>query len=124
MNAWGSNTDRILLLLAEEPMTKAELCRKLDLTHDQISSRLTKLKTESKRFGKRIYISGYTRHAILGKQHIRAIYSLGDKPDARRNIQKMTQKERSARSYVKRILAVRNSSIFRLTMKNRERNGL
>ena len=124
MNAWGSNTDRILLLLAEEPMTKAELCRKLDLTHDQISSRLTKLKTESKRFGKRIHISGYTRHAILGKQHIRAIYALGDKPDAKRNMQKMTQKERSARSYVKRILAVRNSSIFRLTMKNRELNGL
>ena len=47
MNAWGSNTDRILLLLAKEPMTKAELCRKLDLTHDQISSRLTKLKEKN-----------------------------------------------------------------------------
>jgi DNA-binding transcriptional regulator GbsR (MarR family) len=124
MNAWGSNTDRILLLLAQEPMTKAELCRKLDLTHDQISSRLTKLKTVSKRFGKRIYISGYTRHTITGKQHIRPIYSLGDAPDAKRNMKKMTQKERSARSYVKRIIAVRNSSIFRQTMTRREINGL
>jgi hypothetical protein len=34
MIAWGSTTDRILLLLEQEPMTKAEICRRLDLTHD------------------------------------------------------------------------------------------
>jgi hypothetical protein len=120
MIAWGNTTDRILLLLAQESLTKAEICRKLDLTHDQVSSRLSQLKKKSPKFGKRIYISGYTRHTISGKAHIRAIYALGDKPDKTKNMQPMTQKEKSARSYIKRVTIVRNSSIFNLTLKKRE----
>ena len=120
MIGWGATTDRILLLLKQESLTKAEICRKLDLTHDQVSSRLSQLKKVSPKFGKRIYISGYTRHTISGKAHIRAIYSLGDKPDKEKKIDILTQKERSARSYVKRVVVVRNSSIFNLTLKNRE----
>lgn len=123
MNAWGSNTDRILLLLAEEPLTKAEICRRLDLTHDQVSSRLTHLRKNSKRFGKRIYISGYTRHAKLGRTYLRAMYALGGKPDKKRDIHPYTLKERSAMTY-ERLKARRNSSIFRQTMTNRELNGL
>lgn len=120
MIAWGNTTDRILLLLEQEPMTKSEICRRLELTHDQVSSRLSQLKKKSSRFAKRIYISGYTRHSISGRAHIRAVYSLGDKPDKIKNMQPMTQKEKSARTYEKRIRAVRNSSIFNLTLKKRE----
>jgi DNA-binding transcriptional regulator GbsR (MarR family) len=123
MNAWGSNTDRILLLLAQEPMTKAEICRKLDLSHDQVSSRLTHLRKKSIKFGKRIYIFGYTRHAKLGRTYLRAIYALGNKPDKQREIQPYTSKERSAMSYV-RLMARRNSSVFRQTLTKRELYGL
>lgn len=120
MIAWGNTTDRILLALAEQPMTKAELCRKLDLTHDQISGQLKRLNTKKPKLGKRIYISGYTRHATNGKMHIRPIYALGDKPDKPR-IPPLTQKERSKRTYEK-LMSLRNSSVFMQTMTRRELN--
>jgi transcriptional antiterminator len=123
MIAWGNTTDRILLLLANEPMTKAEICRKLDLTHDQVSNRLSHLRKKTPRFNKRIYISGYTRHARLGRTYLRAVYSLGNKPDTTRQMLPFTQKERSARTY-ENLIKRRNSSVFRQTMTNRELNGL
>jgi DNA-binding transcriptional regulator GbsR (MarR family) len=123
MNAWGSNTDRILLLLAEEPMTKAEICRKLELTHNQVSSRISALLKPSKKFKKRIHICGYTRHAVSLKTYIRPMFALGDKPDKKRNIQPYTKKERSAMSYAKH-LAKRNSSVFRQTLTTRQIYGI
>lgn len=123
MIAWGNTTDRILLLLEQESMTKAEICRQLDLTHDQVSNRLTHLRKNSKKFGKRIYISGYTRHAKLGRTYLRAVYSIGNKPDKERDIQPYTLKERSAMTY-ERLKARRNSSVFRQTLTRRELNGL
>lgn len=123
MTGWGSTTDRILLLLEQEPMTKAEICRKLDLTHDQVASVLSRLNKSSKQLPKRIYISGHTRHATLGRVYIRAIYSIGDKRNKESSIQPFTRKERSERSYA-RLIARRNGSIFRQTMTRRELNGL
>ena len=123
MIAWGNTTDRILLLLAQESMTKAEICRQLDLTHDQVSNRLTHLRKKTPKYNKRIYISGYTRHAKLGRTYLRAVYALGNKPDKQRDIQPYTLKERSAMTYA-RLKARKNSSIFRQTMTNRELHGL
>lgn len=119
MIAWGNTTDRILLLLAEEPMTKAEICRQLDLTHDQVSNRLTHLRKKTPKFNKRIYISGYTRHAKLGRTYLRAVYSLGNKPDKERDIQPYTLKERSAMTYA-RLKARRNSSVFTQALSTRQ----
>jgi transcriptional regulator with XRE-family HTH domain len=122
MTGWGSTTDRILLLLEQEPMTKAELSRRLDITHNQISAVLTRLQRKTPKYEKRIYISGYTRHAITGKMNIRPIFSLGNKPNKPR-IKPLTQKERSKRAYEK-LMSMRYSSIFRQTMTRRELNGL
>jgi DNA-binding CsgD family transcriptional regulator len=119
MIAWGSTRDRILILLEQEPMTKAEICRRLELSHDQVASVLSQLKKKSKRFPKRIYISGHTRHAISGRTYIRALYALGSSPDKKPEIKPFTLKERSARSYFK-LMATRNNSIFNLTKTKRE----
>lgn len=119
MIAWGNTTDRILLLLAKEPMTKAEMCRRLDVTHDQISAVLTRLQRSTPKYDKRIYISGYTRHAISNKHHIRPIYALGNKPNVPKEIKRFTQSERSKRSYEK-LLSFKNASVFTQTMTNRE----
>lgn len=119
MIAWGNTTDRILLLLKQEPMTKAEIQRKLDLQHDQIASVLARLNKKGKLNPKRIYISGYTRHAIKGKMHIRAVYALGDKPDAPKEIEPLDQSERSKRCYAK-LMSLKNSSVFTQTMTRRE----
>lgn len=123
MIAWGNTTDRILLLLEQEPMTKAEICRQLDLTHDQVSNRLTHLRKKTPRYDKRIYIIDYTRHATLGRTYLRAVYALGNKRDTTRQMLPFTQKERSARTY-QNLIKRRNSSVFRQTMTNRELNGL
>jgi septal ring factor EnvC (AmiA/AmiB activator) len=119
LTAWGSTTDRILLLLEQEPMTKAELCRRLELSHDRVASVLSRLNKRSKRISKRIYISGHTRHAISGRTYIRALYALGDKPNRKPNIKPFTLKERSANSHA-RMMATRNNSIFNLTKTKRE----
>lgn len=111
MNAWGSNTDRILLLLAQEPMSKAEICRRLDLTHDQVSNRLTHLRKKTPKYNKRIYITDYTRHAVWGRTYLRAVYALGDKKDVVKP-RAMTPKERSRKAYEK-VCAIRNSTVFR-----------
>ena len=116
---WGSTTDRILLLLEQEPMTKSEICRRLELSHDRVASVLSRLSRSSKRISKRIYITGYTRHATLGRTYIRALYALGNKPDKKPSIKPFTLKERSANSYA-RLIATRNNSIFNLTKTNRE----
>lgn len=123
MIAWGNTTDRILLLLEEEPLTKAEICRRLDLTHDQVSNRLSHLRKKTPRYDKRIYIAEYTRHAVLGRTYLRAVYALGNKKDTGRKMRPFTQKERSARTY-QNLIKRRNSSVFRQTMTNRELHGL
>ena len=119
MIAWGNTTDRILLALAKEPMTKAEICRRLELPHDRVASILSRLNRPGKRIAKRIYISGYTRHTISGRTYIRPIYSLGDKPDKVCNIKPFTLQERSKRSYYN-LLSLRNNSIFNQTATRRE----
>lgn len=118
-SAWGNTTDRILLLLEQESLTKAEICRKLDLTHDRVASVLSRLSKSSKRISKRIYISGHTRHTISGRTYIRPIYSLGDKPDKSCKIIPFTLQERSRRSYEK-LVSLRNSSVFTQTLTRRQ----
>lgn len=108
MIAWGNTTDRILLLLADEPLTKAEICRRLELTHDQVAGVLTRLKRS-----KRIHITDYTRHAIWGRTYLRAVYAAGSRKDTPRP-PALTPSERSRRSQQKRMLVKRNV-IFRST---------
>jgi hypothetical protein len=119
MIAWGSTTDRILLLLEQEPMTKAEICRRLDLPHDRVASVVSRLSRSSKRIQKRIYISGHTRHTISGRAYIRPVYALGNKPDKARTMKPFTVKERAKRTYDK-LIALRNNSIFNQTTTRRE----
>lgn len=119
MIAWGSTTDRILLLLATENLTKAEICRRLELTHDQVASVLSRLHKKTKRISKRIYIAGYTRHTISGRTYIRAVYALGDKRDVRKKPEPYTYEERHQR-YYKKLISLRNSSIFHQTLSRRE----
>jgi len=106
MIAWGNTTDRILLLLAEEPMTKAEVCRRLDLAHDQVANVLTRLRRT-----KRIYIADYTRHAVWGRTYLRAVYAAGNKKDVQKPAA-LTASERSSRSHQKRMM-IKQNVIFR-----------
>ena len=108
--SWGSTTDRILILLKQHEMTKIQICTELGLTHDDTASVLTRLRRTSKLFGKRIYICGYERGAIGRRYYLRPVYKAGSNPD-RPKPPVYTQKERSAKSYKKRML-IKHSQIF------------
>jgi hypothetical protein len=95
--AWGNTTDRILYLLQDKHLTKVEICSKLDLSHDNTSAVLTRLKRS-----KRIYISDWTRFTLGKRLYLRPIYTLGAKPDAKKP-PAFTNKERSARSHIKKM---------------------
>lgn len=112
--AWGNTIDRILLLLEDGPLTKAEICEELGLTHDQVASVVSSLHRKSKRFGKRIYITSY-RHDMAGqKRHTRAVYGLGRKQDAIRPTPTPVH-IRSLKSYHLRMARLRQSSVFSQT---------
>jgi hypothetical protein len=111
MKAWGQTTDRILLLLQEGELTKIQICSALGLTHDDVASVLTRLRRDSIKFGKRIYICGYERTAIGKKYHLRPIFKLGGSPDKPKP-PAFTTKERAAKSHKKRML-IKRSQIFR-----------
>lgn len=110
MTAWGNTTDRILLMLADSDLTKLEICAKLGLTHDDVSSVLTRLRKPSKQFGKRVYICDYTRTAQGKRLYLRPIFTAGSRKDAQKPAPFTTQ-ERSIKSYRKKA-AVRRSKIF------------
>lgn len=107
MTAWGNTTDRILLLLQDHELTKAEICAKLELTHDQVAAVLTRLKRS-----KRIYICDWTRYALGKRLYIRAKYTVGSAPNARKP-KPLSQQERSRKAQEKRML-IKRSQIFRI----------
>ena len=98
MIAWGNTTDRILLLLQDHELTKAEICAKLELTHDQVAAVLTRLKRS-----KRIYICDWKRTSGGKRLYLRAVYTVGDKYNAYKP-QPFSQKERSANSRRKKMI--------------------
>jgi len=82
---YGENTEMILKALADEgPMTRAELCRATGLGHDYASAVLTRLSRAMTTIPKRVYITGYIHDAEGKRRYPRAVYDLGDKPDAKR----------------------------------------
>lgn len=81
MTAWGNTTDRILSLLSDSELTKVEICSQLNLSHDSVSSVLSRLHKTSKVFGKRIYICGYTRTSAGKRYYLRPVFTAGSKKD-------------------------------------------
>jgi len=102
LTAWGNTTDRILLLLQDHELTKAEICAKLELQHHQVSNVLTRL-----RRSKRIYICDWTRYSLGKRLYLRAKYTAGNAPSARKP-EPLSQQERSAKSHQKKMLIKRS----------------
>ena len=110
MRGWGNTTDRILLLLQDQELTKIEICSALGLTHDDVASVLTRLRRVSKKFGKRIYICGWQREAVGKRYYLRAVFKAGGSVDKPKPAA-LTPRERSQRSHRKRML-IKRSIIF------------
>lgn len=110
MIAWGNTTDRIMNLLQDNELTKVEICSALGLGHDNVASVLTRLRTKSARYDKRIYICKYVRNAVGKRYCLRPVFAVGNKADAFKPAP-LTNKERSAKNHRKKMMIKKNAKL-------------
>lgn len=80
----NSVTSRILNYLKEHPKsTCAEMEQDLNLSINQVRNKVCTLHNGTPKFGRRVYISGWTRDVLGTRTYLRAQYSLGDSKDAK-----------------------------------------
>lgn len=113
----------ILRMLEEEgPMTRAEICKRLGRAKDEIAAIVSRLHRRSPVAGKRIYIREYVHDMEGERMYPRAVYALGDKPDARRPIPdpKAVKRRYWARSQLKK----KANSVFNLGLSRSQLRAL
>lgn len=84
--AWGQTTEHILALLASlGPMTRSEICRQLGLPRKDCSAIVSRLMKPTLRppGPRRLHIVAYVHDEEGQRRYPRALYGLGDGPDAR-----------------------------------------
>lgn len=114
------NTQRILRMLAElGPMTRLEICRELEPNAQNISSLVSALLREQPCNPRRVHISGWICEIEGGRRYPRAIYALGDKPDAKRP-RPMKRAEIVARYRAALCAKYRANSVFHLARTQKE----
>ena len=109
----GVIVKEIIRMLQEEgPMTRAEICKRLGRPKDEIAAVVSRLHKRSPRAGKRIHVKEYVYDMEGERTYPRALYALGDKPDAKRPIadQKAVKRRYWARSQLK----LKANSVFNL----------
>lgn len=112
--AWGNVTDRVLLHLAEAPSTAADMREELELSVQVMSAVLCRLMHATKTMPKRIRVVRWIYEADGERTYPRAVYELGDKPDARKPKRDHPRVQRLYRARKK--AAVMAVSVFRLGM--------
>ena len=84
MRKYGSLVNRIEKALKElGPLTGAELCQELNVEKSELSAVVSRMARPGKELPKRVYVVRYVyEHELHRKRYPRAVYDLGDKPDA------------------------------------------
>lgn len=109
----GVIVKQIIHLLQEEgPMTRAEICKRLGRPKDEIAAVVSRLHKRSPVAGKRIYVKEYVYDMEGERTYPRALYALGDKPDAKRP--KSDPLEIKRRYWARSQLKLRANSVFNL----------
>lgn len=90
------------------PATSAELCRMLPYCRHTIISGLKALRMSQLKRPRMIYIQSYTYDDEVKQPYPRAIYAIGNKPDAKRP-KRATNTERTKRWREKQVLRTRDS---------------
>ena len=82
---YGSTVARVLALIEEcGPMSRAEIGDHLGIDRRQLSSVVSRMAKTSPRTPKRLYIARYVYDMEGQRTYPRAVYAIGDKPDARK----------------------------------------
>jgi len=79
---YGTVTQQVLELLADEPMTRGDICLALGRTRNECAAILSRLNRAWPKSPKRVYIKDWVyRDELNTKNYPRALYALGDKKD-------------------------------------------
>jgi len=83
----GETVAQVLELLREVgPMTRAEMSQHLQIDRRNLASVVTRMIRSSPRLPRRIHILRYVFDMEGQRAYPRAVYALGDKPDAKRPV--------------------------------------
>lgn len=102
----------IRMLQDEGPMTRAEICKRLERPKDEVAAVVSRLNKRSPVAGKRIYVKEYVYDMEGERTYPRALYALGDKPNARRP--KSDPLEIKRRYWARSQLKLKANSVFNL----------
>ena len=119
MSKWGMYPPLIVKALEElGPSTRHELCVHMGLTRQFLAGILHRMVRDTPLKGKRLHISGYTYDAEGSRRYPRAIYAIGDKPNATKPVS--DQRENRRRSRVNVSLKYRTNSVFNLGLTRKQ----
>ena len=109
----GGIVREILRMLEEEgPMTRSEICKRLGRPKDEVVSVVSRLNKRTPVAGRRIYVREYVYDMEGERTYPRAVYAIGDKPNAKRP--ESDKKEIKRRYWARSQLKLRANSVFNL----------
>lgn len=82
---YGETSTKILEIVTEYgPMTRHEVCAHLGIDRAHVSAIITRMTKDTPVAGKRLYVESYVYDSEGQKRYPRAVYAVGNKPDAKR----------------------------------------
>lgn len=109
----GAIVREVLRMLDEEgPMTRAEICRRLNREKDEIAAVVSRLNKRSPVAGKRIHVKEYVYDMEGERTYPRALYAIGAAKDAPKP--KPDQKEVKRRYWARSQIKLKANSVFNL----------
>lgn len=119
MRGYGDTVSDITRLLHEVgPMTRAEMCQQLGMDRMTLSAVVTRMNRPGKTYPKRVYVTGYVFDHDGKRRYPRAVYALGDAPDAKRPRSNVKENKRRYREAEK--LRMTMNSVFHLGRTRRQ----
>ena len=115
MKPYGSTVQKIIdLIMHLGPLTREEICVHLNMDRMNVSAVISRMNKASVATPKRLRITGYTSDSEVSRRYPRAIYDLGDKPDAKKLNRKATRRESRKRYDKKRAVINTMNFVFNL----------
>ena len=120
MKPYGSTVQQITTLIMQlGPLTREEICVHLNMDRMNVSAVISRMNKASVATPKRLRITGYTSDSEVSRRYPRAIYDLGDKPDAKKLNRKANRRESRKRYDKKRAVINTMNFVFNLAKPRR-----
>lgn len=116
---WGSVTIKILKAFEENgEMTRKEVCEYIGLDRMYVSAILTRMNRPGKTLPKRIHVVRYVYDEEGARRYPRAVYALGDQPDAKKP---KSNPAENKRRYLQNLrMRMTGNSVFNLGLTRRQ----